>query len=120
MSRSPSNIYKALLESAKELKEYSNNENNKYIVCFTDSVDGQSENGDKYKEVLRQFKANLIIIGLGEHLARQDFRHLEELCQAGNEGRICVNPSEEALKELFLSISNYKFQSLPLIYETFN
>lgn len=38
-SYSPSNIYKALLESAKELKEYSKSDNHRYIIAFTDTVD---------------------------------------------------------------------------------
>jgi hypothetical protein len=45
---------------------------------------------------------------------------LEDLASVTTEGRLLLNPGEEVVKDLFLQISNYQFQSTPLILETFN
>jgi hypothetical protein len=45
---------------------------------------------------------------------------LEELTSLSHEGRMLFNPTKEIINDLFLQISNYKFQSTPLILETFN
>ena len=59
--------------------------------------------------MLKQFKANLVVIGVDKDQTRRDFEVLDELCESSNDGRVYINPTHETIKDLFLSISNYKF-----------
>ncbi len=72
-SNSEANVFKSIKEAIKELKEYSQSDNQRYIMCFTDSFDDNVSNENRIKkidvqELLKQFNANLIVLGLGMDL----------------------------------------------------
>ena len=66
-SRSSANFFKSLKEAIKEFKEYSLNvDNHRYIICLTndfdETIDTRIKDND-VKELLKQYNANLIVIG---------------------------------------------------------
>ena len=135
-----SNVHKALVEAIKEFKENSgagkseeggadknSNDNHRYIICLTNevgTVDSSGEGGPRIKRedvqtLLTQFGINLVVIGFGQ-VDDASKREFSELTKVTLDGRLIMNPSNAAIRDLFLQISNYKFQSTPLILETFN
>jgi len=115
------NVFKAMKEAFKEFKDNARSrETNKWIVVFanTSGVGNKRVSLSDVCELLKCYKANLIVIGFDlDHQSRKVF---EQLCQEANESRFIENPTEETIGETFQSIANYKFQHRTLILETFN
>ena len=100
-------------------------DNHKYIICFTneDCSEGQKNTSritkDSVQQLLREYGINLIIMSFGQ-VSSHSQSIFEELTNVTTDGRVLSNPNHDVIKDLFLQISNYKFQSTPLILETFN
>ena len=142
-----SNVYKALVEAIKEFKENGGvsaeeapqqkiksghmeqsghiSENHRYIICFSNEV-GVDETYSRIKKedvqkLLKQYAINLIILCFTtQPLDAMTRQHFDDLTSVNNDGRVIINPSQHVIRDLFLQISNYKFQQTPLILETFN
>ena len=94
----------------------------RYIICITNEVGTDNSNRIRSEDVqllLKQFGINLIVLGFGQ-MDGQSRREFEDFTNATNDGRVLMNPTHADIKDLFLQISNYTFQSTPLILETFN
>ena len=50
---------------------------------------------------------NLIVFGYGMDMISK--REFEDLANISGEGRVMLNPNEDMIKEVFSSISNFKF-----------
>ena len=96
------------------------NDNQRYIFCLTNEIGVEKENRIKKEDaqhLLKQFNINFLVLGFGmDNNSKVSF---EELTNVTNEGKVILNATKENIKEIFLNISNYTFQSTPLILETF-
>jgi len=69
------------------------------------------------QDLLKEYNVILMVITFDEIITSPQ---LEELISISSDSRILKNPSQDMIKEVFLQIQNYQFQSTPLILETFN
>jgi len=132
-SKSPSNLYKALKECIKEFKDYQTvqsknsqnpegQENQRYILLLTNELGEDNQKRIRREDIitlLKQYEVTLLVLGFDmDSHSKGELERISRVCN--EEGRVLNNPNPYLINEMFLSITNYRFQNSPLILETFS
>ncbi|CDW83509.1 UNKNOWN [Stylonychia lemnae] len=118
-------LLKGVKEAVKEFLDQDHEffqDRNKLIICMTNHLSEADLQEDYFNDIeylLNEFECTLIVFGYG--LNNKEKKYFRKLCLSTQEGRLLIDPDLYQIEELFISLSNYKFESnKTFILETFN